>query len=179
MALAAGHLAGALTTETRSPVLVVGEGVIERVPVSVERSAIETFGSNDKLVLVVGITAVCVGLGAALGLLARRRPMLAGAGFAAFGVIGALAALDRGASLLAAVLPSLVAALAGFGTIVGLLRVAPARLTAVARATASRPPELPIERPKGDGVRSRRAFLLASGVALAGVALVRTAGSAA
>ncbi len=122
VALAAGHVAGALTTETRSPVVVVGEGVIERVPVSVERFAIETFGSNDKLALVVGISAVCIALGALLGLLVRRRPAFAGAGFAVF--------------------------------------------------------EMPTEQPKGDGLRSRRAFLVASGAALAGVALLRTAGSA-
>ena len=177
VALAAGHLAGALTTETRSPVLVVGEGVIERVPVSVERFAIETFGSNDKLVLVIGITVVSLALGAVLGLLGRRRPVVAAVGFAGFGLVGALAALDRGAPVLAALLPSLVAALAGFGTLVALLRVAPARRTGT--ATTATQPEMPAERPKGDDPRSRRAFLLASGVAVAGVALLRTAGSAA
>jgi DMSO/TMAO reductase YedYZ molybdopterin-dependent catalytic subunit len=171
-ALAAGHLAGALTAETRSPVVAVGEGVIERVPVPVERFAIETFGSNDKLVLVVGITAVCVLLGAVLGVALRRRPVWAGAGIAGFGLVGVLAALDRGVDLGPALVPSVVAAVVGFATIVGLLRLAPDRRPARSEI------EMPTERPK-DGLRSRRAFLLASGAVLAGTALLRTAGSAA
>jgi DMSO/TMAO reductase YedYZ molybdopterin-dependent catalytic subunit len=176
-ALAAGHLAGALTAETRSPVLVVGEGVIERVPVSVERFAIETFGSNDKRVLVAGITVVCILLGAVLGVVARRRPALAAGGFALFGVVGVLAALDRGAGLVAALAPSVVAAVAGSVTLIGLLRVAPDHRPV--NAPTERPAEWPTERPKGDGLRSRRAFIAASAAAVAGVALLRTAGSAA
>jgi DMSO/TMAO reductase YedYZ molybdopterin-dependent catalytic subunit len=171
-ALAAGHLAGALTAETRSPVVAVGEGVIERVPVPVERFAIETFGSNDKLVLVAGITTVCVLLGAALGVVFRRRPVWAGARIAGFGLVGVLAALDRGVDLVPALVPSVVAAVAGSVTVVGLLRLAPDRQPARPQI------EMPTERPK-DGLRTRRAFLLASGAVLAGTALLRTTGSAA
>jgi len=191
VALAAGHAAGGLTADSRSPVVSVGEGVIERVPVSVERFAIETFGSNDKLALVVGITIVCVGLGAALGLLVRRRRhrlAIAAVAFALFAVVGVVASLDRGAPLFGALVPGLIAAAAGVATFAGLLRFAPTADRPEADGTspgdARQSPsesgvEWPTERPKAaDGLRSRRAFLAAAGAGVAAAALLRSAGTA-
>ena len=51
------------------------------------------FGTNDKLALELFIVVVALGLGAGLGILARRRYAVAAIGFAAFGVLGFLAAL--------------------------------------------------------------------------------------
>ena len=51
------------------------------------------FGTNDKLAFELFIVGVGVVAGGGLGLLARRRFELGALGFAAFGVVGFLAAL--------------------------------------------------------------------------------------
>jgi DMSO/TMAO reductase YedYZ molybdopterin-dependent catalytic subunit len=143
IALAAGHLAGGLTIEGVSPVVAVGERVIHAVPVSVERFAIETFGHNDKLALVIGITATVLVLGAAVGSLAGRRPLVVPVAFGGFALLGAVASLDGRRPLVIGLMPSLVAALAGIISFAVLRRLQP--------------------RPIGDTVDgSRRAFLAAA-----------------
>ena len=52
------------------------------------------FGTNDKLALELFIVAVALLIGAGLGLVARRRYVIAAAAFVAFGVIGFVAAQD-------------------------------------------------------------------------------------
>src|SRR5687767_3732186 len=83
-ALGVGELFAGLAAGWASPVEAVADQVIHRVPLSAERFAIETFGHNDKLALVVGVVVTSLLLGAALGLVARRRPRPAAAGFAGF-----------------------------------------------------------------------------------------------
>src|SRR4029453_18172486 len=57
VARGAGELIAGVDDGLASPVEAVAGEVINRVPRSVERFAIETFGSNDKVALVVGILA--------------------------------------------------------------------------------------------------------------------------
>jgi DMSO/TMAO reductase YedYZ molybdopterin-dependent catalytic subunit len=122
VALATGELVAGLL-RTPSPVVAVGDRVIQAVPEPVERFAIATFGTNDKLALVVGILVLSALFGALLGLLSVRRPLVGVAGLALFGVLGMLAALgDARTSVLGAVLPSLAAALAGSAALLFLLR---------------------------------------------------------
>ena len=87
-ALATGELAAGFVAKWQSPVVSVAEAVIDSVPRSVKEFAIETFGENDKIALVVGILAFSVVFAAILGLLGRRRPLIPTIGFAAFAAVG-------------------------------------------------------------------------------------------
>jgi DMSO/TMAO reductase YedYZ molybdopterin-dependent catalytic subunit len=127
-ALATGEVVAVLGGAGASLVLAVGQEVIERVPPAVEDAAIGLFGTADKVVLVVGIVAVALTIGAALGVAAARRFQVAVAGFALFAAVGVAAVSSRpgGAPALAT-----VAAVAGAGA--GLI-VLHRRLAATAGA---------------------------------------------
>ncbi|HWH34195.1 MAG TPA: hypothetical protein VNT56_02640, partial [Acidimicrobiales bacterium] len=88
-----------------SPVLAVGQEVIDGVPPAVEDFAIATFGTADKTVLLGAILAVVLGLGAALGVAGARRFAVAAWGYGAFALVGvaAVGARPGGAPLAAAV----------------------------------------------------------------------------
>ncbi len=106
-------VAGALTT-TASPVVLVGDAVIDLVPGAVERWAIRTFGTNDKIVLVIGIIVLAGVFGGLLGIVGRRRFLLGAAGFVAFAAVGvATASGDPRSSTSAAALSVATGAGAG------------------------------------------------------------------
>lgn len=109
VALAAGELAAGIDARCVSPVEAVAGEIIDRSPLWLEQFAIETFGHNDKLALVVGIVVVAIGFGAVVGIVASRHRRAAVLALVAFAALGVAAA---GPSLLAA-LPSLAAGVAG------------------------------------------------------------------
>ena len=87
--LAVGELLAGLVNR-RSPVVAVGDRVVDGVPAAVKQAAISLFGTGDKVALVVGILVI-VGLGALLagvGAAASMRPPLLGV--ALFVVVGSL-----------------------------------------------------------------------------------------
>ena len=86
--LIAGILPGAT-----SLVAAVGQVAIDLQPPGAKDVVVTLFGTNDKLALELFVVIVAMGIGAALGVLSRRRYMLAALGFAAFGALGFLAAL--------------------------------------------------------------------------------------
>jgi len=85
--LLAGLLAGAT-----SLVAAVGQLVIDLQPPGAKEVVVALFGTNDKLALELFIVGVSLTIGAGLGLLARRSFMAAALVFAAFGIVGFLAA---------------------------------------------------------------------------------------
>lgn len=102
------------------PSLVEGLGnwVIDVAPTSVKEWAIATFGTADKLVLLIGIAVVTVLLGALVGVLARRRFGIAVTVFIGFGVVAALAAVrDPRVRLGLAVIPAGVASISGLAAL--------------------------------------------------------------
>ncbi|MFE7117346.1 molybdopterin-dependent oxidoreductase [Streptomyces sp. NPDC057654] len=113
VALAVAELAAVAVRPEASPVTAVGGAAIDRTPAAVKVWAIRNFGTNDKLVLQLGIVAVLALFAMTLGTLARRFRRAAPAGVLVFGVVGALAATSRPDSqgVLDAV-PSLVGAFA-------------------------------------------------------------------
>jgi len=160
LALGAGELVAGIDARMASPVEAVAREVIDRAPSSVERFAIETFGTNDKLALVVGTLALAAVLGAVLGVVARRRRRIGAAGFAAFAVLGALAALSAANATALAAVPSLAAGVAGVAAL-GLLLDR-------TRGTRRVSPPPGAAGTAGPGTGSRRAFLgVAAGVAAA------------
>jgi len=124
VALGAGEFVAGLL-RAPSPVIAVGDRVIDLVPGPVKDAAIAVFGTNDKIALLVGILVLTAVLGAVLGLAAVRRFAVGAAGLALFGALGVAAALqDARASTLEAVLPSLVAAIAGIAALTLAVRTA-------------------------------------------------------
>ena len=84
-------LAGLIASS--SLVAAVGQVVIDLQPPGAKDFVVALFGTNDKLALEIVVVTVSLGIGAAFGVLARRRFGLGAAGFAAFGAIGFLASL--------------------------------------------------------------------------------------
>jgi DMSO/TMAO reductase YedYZ molybdopterin-dependent catalytic subunit len=123
VALGAAELAASARRDLRSPVFDVGARFIENTPTWLKNFAIEQFGTNDKLALLVGIFTLLALYGIAIGIAAVRRPWVGVAGVAAFGAIGAYAAVG-GTGGAWAVVPTLVGTVAGGATIWFLARVA-------------------------------------------------------
>jgi DMSO/TMAO reductase YedYZ molybdopterin-dependent catalytic subunit len=128
MALGVAELVGALI-EVDSPVVAVGGWVIDHVPSFVKDFAIETFGTNDKPALIVGVLVLLALFAAGIGVVARRRRRVGVAAVALFGLLGAAAALTRPFARVADAVPALVGAIAGAAvllTLLGSSRRAPA-----------------------------------------------------
>ncbi|MGW4551973.1 molybdopterin-dependent oxidoreductase [Streptomyces violaceorubidus] len=129
-ALAVAELVAAAARPQSSPVIAVGGASIDTTPAAVKDWAIRHFGTNDKLVLQLGILAVLTVLALALGVLAVRFRRVGAAGILFFGIVGAAAAVSRPDSTgLTDALPSVWGAIAG----ALLLYVLAGRLTTVRR----------------------------------------------
>ena len=73
-ALGVGELVAVLLRPAASPVLAVGNRVITLTPESAKRSAIDSFGTNDKTVLIWSIFLGIALFGAVVGTFATSRP---------------------------------------------------------------------------------------------------------
>ena len=125
LALGTGELLSGISGRIPSLVTRVGDIVIDNVPGSIERWAIDTFGTNDKPALIIGITIISLLIGAGTGIAASRRFQAAWTVFGAFGLIGALAAgsdPQRGAGW--GWFAAVVSALVGVASLAFLLRSA-------------------------------------------------------
>ncbi len=119
VALGVAELVAGLRGTWRSPVLDVGDRVIDSVPSWVKDVAIETFGTNDKPALLIGIGVLVTLAAAIFGIVAFIGRLWIGlAGIAAFGVVGAAAALgSRTGASVDVVVPAVLGALAGMGAL--------------------------------------------------------------
>jgi DMSO/TMAO reductase YedYZ molybdopterin-dependent catalytic subunit len=162
-ALGVGHLvSGVVLIPSASPFLAVGNAAIDRTPEAVKDFAIENFGTNDKLALLVGMAVVLALLGVLIGLLSRRSVIPGSVAIVALGAIGGLAVGEQSTGALGLLAPaaSLVAGLAVFWC---LHRAA--RSPAVAADPA----------PTGTGL-GRRRFVLSSIAAALGAAVAGAGG---
>ncbi|MEB8336876.1 sulfite oxidase [Streptomyces endophyticus] len=94
-AIAVAELVSAAVRPESGPIVAVGGAAIDRTPPAVKDWAIRQFGTNDKLVLQLGILAVLSLLALTLGILATRWRLIGSLGVLAFGAAGALAATGR------------------------------------------------------------------------------------
>lgn len=94
-AVAAGELVAALLSPSVSPLTGVGSAVIDLLPPEVKDWAVSLFGTADKLVFVIAMSAVILLLGAAAGLLEARWPPAGLMVFLAFAILGAAAVQSR------------------------------------------------------------------------------------
>ncbi|MET8829057.1 molybdopterin-dependent oxidoreductase [Streptomyces sp. NPDC004610] len=112
--LAVAALVSSAVRPQAGPVVAVGGAAIDRTPAAVKDWAIRNFGTNDKLVLQVGIIAVLALLALGLGIAALRLRRAGVAGVLLFGLVGAVAAVTRpDASGPLDTVPSLAGAVAG------------------------------------------------------------------
>ncbi|HEX6131876.1 MAG TPA: molybdopterin-dependent oxidoreductase [Actinomycetota bacterium] len=125
VAIGAAQVAAAFVDPQASPIVAVGHAVIDATPGWLERRAIRTFGSADKLVLVAGIALILGVAAAALGIVAMRRVWIGVAGLAALTTIGIAAAAGRPASEPVDAVPAVVGGLAGAATLLGLREIHP------------------------------------------------------
>ncbi|MFJ6835751.1 sulfite oxidase [Streptomyces sp. NPDC091209] len=145
-ALAVAQVVSALVRPEAGPVVAVGGAAIDRTPPAVKDWAIRHFGTNDKLVLQLGILAVLALFACVLGVLAVRHRRAGATGVLLFGVIGGAAALDRPDSTSwTDALPSVAGALCG-----ALLLYALTGRLVTARPKPSAPDRAPGSDPAGD-----------------------------
>ncbi|WTX93329.1 sulfite oxidase (plasmid) [Streptomyces sp. NBC_00637] len=161
-ALAVAEFVSAWVRPQAGPVVAVGGAAIDRTPATVKDWAIRNFGTDDKLVLQLGILAVLALFALTLGVLALHHRPGAAAGVLLFGVVGAAAALGRPDSAgLGDALPSAVGAFAG----AALLFLLAGRLEVRERTPAR--PDAGQENVPGRQEWDRRGFVLAAGAAAA------------
>jgi DMSO/TMAO reductase YedYZ molybdopterin-dependent catalytic subunit len=123
VALGVAELAAGLVAAAASPVVAVGDAVVDRVPVWLKNVAIALFGTGDKTALIIGVLLVCALVGAGAGLAGRRRFAAAAAVFILFGLLGvAAAAGDPRASVGASAAVLAVAVAVALGLLWLLLR---------------------------------------------------------
>ncbi|MFB9386673.1 molybdopterin-binding protein, partial [Pseudonocardia petroleophila] len=123
--------------------------------------AVQQFGTNDKLALLVGMAAVIALVAVAAGLLSRRTPVPGLVIVGLLGVLGLLAAAEQAASA-----PAVLAPLTSLAVGLGLFR----GLHGFARSTRREP--APDRRPRVP----RREFIVASGAVAAGAAVMGVGG---
>jgi DMSO/TMAO reductase YedYZ molybdopterin-dependent catalytic subunit len=152
-ALGVGELLAGLLPGAASPIIAVGDTIIALQPPGVKQLVVDLFGEADKLILNLVIVGVAVSVAAGLGVLARTRPGLARAGFAAFGLVALAAGLR---DPLSEALTTLIAV----GASVAVAIVVLEWLLGLARARASAPAA---QMPAWD----RRRFLVSSGALIA------------
>ena len=111
--VAAAEITAFLVARDASPLLAAGSFVIDIVPQWAKELAIELFGTNDKLFLLLTLGVGVLLLAAVAGLLERRYRWAGVAVFAAAGAAGTLAALTRTGATPLSALPSLIGGIAG------------------------------------------------------------------
>ncbi|GHC73974.1 oxidoreductase [Nocardiopsis terrae] len=155
-ALAVAEVVGALVSRSGStPVLAVGDAVVDLTPQPLKQFAVDTFGTADKIALFVGMGVILLAFAAVLGAWSGKRRRIGYAGIAVFAAVGLAAALTRPDSDVLDALPTLAGALACAAVLLWLLRIAG---TGPAEPTGDGPP------PQGF---DRRRFALVAGVAAA------------
>jgi DMSO/TMAO reductase YedYZ molybdopterin-dependent catalytic subunit len=154
-ALAVSELIDGIFFSAPSLIVALGDATIDLTPEPISKWAIRTFGTNDKLVLVLSILGVAAIAGALLGRAGRKNPAVPVVGFSAFGLLAAVAGLQVPLASSLLVVVSVVASILAGLTAYRLM----------ARTIEEDSPD------PSDYRASRRAFLAASGaVAVASVA---------
>ena len=118
LALGVSELIAGLVRGLPSLIEGLGNWVIDVSPKPLKDFAIEVFGTNDKLVLLVSIAVVVLLLGAIVGIFARKRFGIAVGVFVGFAVVAAMAAArDPQVSLALAIIPAGAGAITGLGVL--------------------------------------------------------------
>jgi DMSO/TMAO reductase YedYZ molybdopterin-dependent catalytic subunit len=156
VALGIGELVAGIGRSRRSPVIAVGDLVIDAVPRPVKDEAIRLFGTHDKLALLVGIYVVIALIAAVLGMRAMRRFSAGAFGMAVFGALGVFAATQEVGVSFDELIASVIGAACGIGVL--WLLVGAATVTAPESAPAA----------DGTPLERRRFLVMAGGAVVVG-----------
>jgi len=124
-AVAVSEAVAALTTGVTSPLLAVGNRAVDATPRPLKELAIETFGSNDKPVLIGGVVLTVALLAILAGVAGVRRPRVALGAFLGLSAVAFVAAAtDRTATagVVLRVLPVVALVVVGAVALLLLLR---------------------------------------------------------
>ncbi len=111
--VAVAEAAAFLVARDASPILAAGSFVIDIVPQGVKELAIDLFGANDKLVLLLSLGAAVLIAAILAGILESWRRWVGVAVFALAGIAGVLATTTRAGATPLAFLPPLIGAFVG------------------------------------------------------------------
>ncbi|MBI1845140.1 MAG: molybdopterin-dependent oxidoreductase [Actinobacteria bacterium] len=113
--LAVGELVAGFDAGARSPLAVIGDRIIDLVPLAVERWAVDLFGTGDKAALLVGMALALTIISAGVGVrtLRSRRAVEGMIAAVLLGVLGAAIGITGRQGGPARAWPSLVAGVAG------------------------------------------------------------------
>jgi hypothetical protein len=125
-----------------SPVSVAGAVFFDRLPATLRNHLMAHLGTHGRTVLLLGAIGL---IAIVIGLMARRNPSLGVAGIAAFGLLGAFAAITRPASQASDVIPWVIGGVAGIMALLWL-----------AHASAPVPEVTSVRRAYGGGRRGAR-----------------------
>ncbi len=167
LGMAVGHLVASFRKASASPVLAVGEAVIDRTPTELKDYAIRQFGTNDKLVLLLSVSAGALVLAGLAGLLARRIFLLGLLVELALVAVAGYAAMTRPAAVGSDIVPTFATAIVGSLTLFGLFWLSGDDTT---RRVVERLRRRPSASSRPTPGSTRRVFLAGSG-AVAGVAV--------
>ena len=142
VAIGVATLEAAFVGRQASPVIVVGNAFIVRVPAALKTMAVDHFGQHGRTVLLLGMYVMIAIVAMAIGILTRHAPALGVAAIGVFGLFSAFVVITRPQGKLTDVLPSVL------GAIVGAIA-----LLWLRRASA---PVAPLRPAHGDGYRGAR-----------------------
>jgi DMSO/TMAO reductase YedYZ molybdopterin-dependent catalytic subunit len=111
--LGIAELAGAFFRASATPVIAMGSTFIDFTPPWMKDFAIQTFGTNDKLALLVGMGVTIALLAAVLGVVALKRWALGVAGVLLMGAIIVACVLTRAGASITDAVPTVVGTAAG------------------------------------------------------------------
>lgn len=165
-------VAGALA-RTETPFVAVGEAFIDRTPGWLKDLAVEWFGTADKAVLLAGMAVVLALLGAAVGIVAARRPVPGRLAALALLVVAGLAVWSRPGTTAADLVPVVAAAVVALPALSWLARRAVVVEDMAVMASSATP--------SSEDAAGRRAFLVGASavaaLAVAGAGLGRLLGA--
>lgn len=179
-----------LFAPSSSPLIALGNSVIELAPPAAQDFAISVFGSNNKMVLILSMAIGGTVLAAGIGLLARRRLRLACGVFAAVVAVLLATVVSRPETSLADLIPTFLGAVIGIAALVILIRTSGSSTDSSIAKPSEAESSSPAHQDAGEEDRpSRRLFLTltAAGTVAAAASLslgrsvgafTRTAGAA-
>jgi DMSO/TMAO reductase YedYZ molybdopterin-dependent catalytic subunit len=175
VALGIGELVAGVFLRVPSPLDAVGRWLVPRIPAGVTSWAIATLGGANRAALFAGTLLVAGAIGAAVGVVGRRRPAVPVVVFGLGGVAGASAsALEPGASVVGGWVTATAAVTAGLWALRALLGrdggSGPGDASASAAGVGTR-----VATPTAPA-HTRRSFLVAAGGVGAAAALTLATG---
>ncbi len=168
--LSVAELIGAFFTARATPLIALGSTFIDFTPLWMKNFAVETFGTNDKAALFVGMAVTILLLACVLGIVAYRKWALGVAGVVLMGAVIVASVVTRAGVKPLDAIPSLIGTAAGL-VVLRLLTTRLWRMREWPDVAADRGAKEP-DRP----ATSRRAFFAATGITAVAAAAAATGG---